>query len=58
MKEIAWIIMFLMPTPHQENERLVIYTFPTEQECVESIPDVKRKHRLFFQELGCKSMKS
>lgn len=49
--------MFLMPWPHQENEKLVIYTFPTEQECVASIPEVKRKHRLYFQELDCTSMK-
>jgi len=56
MKEMAWAIMFMIPWPHTTNIKLVIYTFPTEQECVASIPSVKRKHRLFFKAVSCKPM--
>jgi len=41
------------PWPHTTYNKLVIYTFPTEQECVASIPSVKRKHRLFFKAVSC-----
>lgn len=58
MKEIAWAIMFLIPWPHTASDKLVIYTFSTKQECVASIPSVKRKHRLFFKDLSCMSMSS
>ncbi len=53
MKEMAWAIMFMIPWPHTTFNKLVIYTFPTEQECVASIPSVKRKHRLFFKGVSC-----
>ncbi|MEC9369527.1 MAG: hypothetical protein VX871_12640 [Pseudomonadota bacterium] len=54
MKEATFAIMFMIPWPHSATlEKFVIYTFPSEQACVESIPDVKRKHRLFFRTLGC-----
>ncbi len=53
MKEIAWAIMFMIPWPNTTNNKVVIYTFPTEQECVASIPSVKRKHRLFFKGVSC-----
>lgn len=53
MKEMAWAIMFSIPWPNQAIDKLVIYTFPSRQECVQSIPGVKRKHRLFFQDVRC-----
>lgn len=57
MKETVWAIMFMIPWPHSATiEKLVIYTFPTEQACMESIPDVKRKHRVFFSSLDCVSL--
>lgn len=58
MKEFAWAIMFLIPWPHTASDKLVIYTFESKQECVASIPSVKRKHRLFFKELSCTAMSS
>ena len=56
MRELAWAIMFMIPWPHTTNNKVVIYTFPTEQECVTSIPSVKRKHRLFFKAVYCEPM--
>ena len=56
MKELAWAVMFMTPWPNTAVDKLVVYTFPTHQECAASIPGIKRKHRLFFKSLSCIQM--
>jgi hypothetical protein len=45
----------LLPYKEAVN-KLVIYTFPTQQECSASIPAIKRKHKLFFKTVNCLKM--
>ncbi len=53
MRELVWAITLMIPWPHTTIDKLVIYTFSNQQECVGSIPSVKRKHRLFFKKVNC-----
>lgn len=56
MKEFAWAVMFMMPLPDATFDKLIVYTFSTHQECTQSIPGIKRKHRLFFKSISCVQM--
>lgn len=57
MKEFAWAVMFVIPWPNTTMDKLVIYDFETEQECLAAVPGIKRKHRLFYKTITCKQMK-
>lgn len=48
--------MFMMPLPDATFDKLIVYTFSTHQECTQSIPGIKRKHRLFFKSISCVQM--
>lgn len=56
LKKPAWAILVKVSFRGTSKSKLAIYTFVTEQECMESIPGVKRKHRLFFKDISCVSL--
>ena len=56
LKKPGWAILVKASFRGTSKGKLAIYTFVTEQECVESIPSVKRKHRLFFKDISCVSL--
>ena len=56
MKKMAWAIIVMARHQGTTQFKLRIYTFVTQQDCMKSVPAVKRKHRLFFKGVDCVSL--